>query len=371
MYLYWISLALAAVVLTGRVGAQSTGTDKSLFYDSHFHLTNYVQEGIDVKEFLKIMGDKVGRSTLFGIPLQQQWSYGNSGDFAPTYYLASDAPLYYYSFTDAFIAMAYRSLSKEEQQRFDPMITGFNPTDMYAADHIRRVLKTFPGVFTGIGEFSIHKEFVSSKIAGDVASLTNPALDKVLDFAAEAGLVVILHNDIDMPYPKAGQEPYLLTQLADLFRRHPHTSIIWAHCGLGRIVHPVKDQLKIVEYALADPALSHIHIDISWDEVAKYIVSSPETVKQTAALINKYPDRFLFGTDEVAPPSQEKYLKVYNIYEPLFKLLAPATKQKVLKGNYVRLFDAARTKVRKWEAANAGVSDVTHDLTPEETRSGK
>ena len=49
--------------------------------------------------------------------------------------------------------MAYKSLSKEEQARFDPMITGFNPTDMYAADHIRRVLKTFPGVFTGIGEF--------------------------------------------------------------------------------------------------------------------------------------------------------------------------------------------------------------------------
>ena len=34
------------------------------------------------------MGDKVGRATLFGIPLQQKWSYGNTGDFAPTYYLA-------------------------------------------------------------------------------------------------------------------------------------------------------------------------------------------------------------------------------------------------------------------------------------------
>ena len=34
------------------------------------------------------------------------------------------------------------------------MITGFNPADMYGVDHIRRVLKTFPGVFTGIGEFT-------------------------------------------------------------------------------------------------------------------------------------------------------------------------------------------------------------------------
>ena len=162
------------------------------FNDSHFHLTSYIQEGTDIHEFIKIMGTVVGRSTLFGIPLQQQWAYGNTGDFAPTYYLQTDAPLYYYSFTDAHIATAYKSLTPEQQARLDPMITGFNPTDMYAADHIRRVLQTFPGVFSGIGEFTIHKEFVSSKIAGDTASLTNPALDKILDFAAEAGLVVIL-----------------------------------------------------------------------------------------------------------------------------------------------------------------------------------
>src|SRR5258706_15353481 len=130
------------------------------------------------------MGTKVGRVAIFGIPLQQEWSYDVDGDRAPTYYLNTDAPLYYYSFTDAWIAMAYKSLPKEQQARFDPMITGFNPTDMYAADHIRRVLQTFPGVFTGIGEFSIHKEFVSSKVAGQVASLNDPALDPLLAFAA-------------------------------------------------------------------------------------------------------------------------------------------------------------------------------------------
>src|SRR5712675_1666899 len=177
-------------------GQTTRSSDTSLFYDSHFHLTNYIQEGISVQDFLRVMGTRVGRSTLFGIPLQQQWDYGNTGNFAPSYYLASDAPLYYYSFTDAYIAMSYKSLTKEEQKRFDPMITGFNPTDMYAADHIKRVLKLFPGVFSGIGEFSIHKEFVSAKIAGEVASLQDPALDRILDFAAEAGLVVLIHNDI-------------------------------------------------------------------------------------------------------------------------------------------------------------------------------
>ena len=145
--------AVLAALATARVptAAQSASAqipgDASECYDSHFHLTNYVQQGITPREFLRIMGTRVGRSTIFGIPLQQQWSYANSGEFAPTYYLHSDAPLYYYSFTDAYIATAYRSLSPAEQARFDPMITGFNPADMYGVDHIRRVLQTFPGVF--------------------------------------------------------------------------------------------------------------------------------------------------------------------------------------------------------------------------------
>jgi hypothetical protein len=137
-----VLLALVAVCGIGQVSAYEMN-------DSHFHLTNYIQEGITPRDFLKIMGNRVGRSTLFGIPLQQTWSYGNTGDFAPTYYLQTDAPLYYYSFTDAAIAMAYKALTPAEQARFDPMITGFNPADMYAADHIKRVLLTFPGVFSG------------------------------------------------------------------------------------------------------------------------------------------------------------------------------------------------------------------------------
>jgi hypothetical protein len=332
------------------------------FNDSHFHLTNYVQKGIDVRQFLQIMGTRVRRSTLFGIPLQQQWSYANSGEYAPTYYLQSDAPLYYYSFTDAFIASAYRSVSKEEQARFDPMITGFNPADMYAVDHIRRVLTTFPGVFSGIGEFSIHKEFVSAKISGETASLTNPALDRILDFAGEAGLVVILHNDIDVPFAKTDSEPVYLTQMKALLRRHSKTTIIWAHVGLGRIVHPVQasaeaaeratTQVEIVDSILSDPAFAHVHFDISWDEVAKYAVATPESIARVAAMLNRYPDRFLFGTDTVAPAGPGPYYTVFDMWAPVWRLLTPEASRKVRTGNYERLFDEGRRRVRAWEKAN-------------------
>jgi hypothetical protein len=326
--------------------------DTYQFDDSHFHLTNYVQEGITPQAYLKIMGTRVGRSTLFGIPLQQEWSYRVSGDEKPSYYLDTDSPLYYYSFTDAYIASVYKALPKKDQARFDPMITGFNPADMYAADHIKRVLTTFPGVFSGIGEFSIHKEFVSSKVAGDVASLTDPALDRILDFAAEAGLLVVLHNDVDRPFAGKGSKPVFLQQTEDLFRRHPGATIVWAHTGLGRVVQPIQDHIGMLESIVEDPALKNVYFDISWDEVAKFVISSPEATRRTADLLNRHPDRFLFGSDSMAPSTPEKYYATYEMYQPLWRALTPEASEQVRKGNYERLFDAARKKVRAWEKSH-------------------
>jgi hypothetical protein len=358
-------LLISALALVSSAGPASAQVPEDAeFHDSHFHLTNYIQEGTDIRDFVEMMGSKIGRSTVFGIPLQQMWEWENTGDFAPWYYLQTDAPLYYYSFTDAQIAMAYRSLAPEQQARLDPMITGFNPADMYAADHIRRVLLTFPGVFSGIGEFTIHKEFVSAKVAGGVANLTDPALDRILDFAAEAGLVVILHNDIDMPFPKPDQEPYLLVQLKELFERHPDTTIIWAHVGLGRIVRPLGQQALIVEKICTDPKLAHVYMDISWDEVAKYVTESEETIRRAADMLNRHPDRFLFGTDVVAPHSIEALVEVFDAWAPVFALLTPEASEKVRKGNYERLFDAARVKVRAWEQAHANDPHAVPPRTP-------
>jgi predicted TIM-barrel fold metal-dependent hydrolase len=226
------------------------------------------------------------------------------------------------------------------------------------------VLKAFPGVFSGIGEFSIHKEFVSAKIPGETASLTNPALDRILEFAAEAGLVVILHNDIDMPFAKQDAEPVYLAQMKALLKRHPKATIIWAHIGLGRIVHPVTGsaavaaaerspgQLGIVEDILTDPAFNHVSFDISWDEVAKYAIATPESIQRVATALNKYPDRFLFGTDTVAPASPAPYYAVFEMWAPIWKQLTPDASAKIRTGNYERIFDEGRRKVRAWEKAN-------------------
>jgi hypothetical protein len=343
-------LVSAALALT--LASFANRSDAYDFNDSHFHLTNYIQEGLSLPEFLKIMGDRTQRAAVFGIPVQQKWDYFESGQRAPDYYLLSDAELYYYSFTDAIIAVQYLKLPAEDRKRIDPMITGFNPTDMYAADHIRRVLLMYPGVFTGIGEFSVHKEFVSSKVAGHTASLRNPALDRILSFAGEVGLVVVLHNDINTVRPAPGR-PANFDDLKDVLRAHKETAIIWAHTGLGRFVKPTADHVELLREMLSSDEYSHVHFDISWDEVAKWIVTDDATLDTWVTLLNQYPDRFLFGSDAVAPKSQADYLKAYDAYQKLWERLEVSTANKVKVENFERIFDSAREKVRAWEAAHA------------------
>lgn len=72
--------------------APGLSADNIRFNDSHLHLTNYVQEGPAMSDYVDMLGDTVGRSTVFGLPLQQMWSYGNTGDYAPDLLFADRRP---------------------------------------------------------------------------------------------------------------------------------------------------------------------------------------------------------------------------------------------------------------------------------------
>ena len=73
---------------------------------------------------------------------------------------------------------------------------------------------------------------------------------------------------------------------------------------------------------------------------------------RTAALINRHPDRFLFGSDVVAPGTLEAQQKVYDMYAPLWGALTPEASRKVRLDNYQRIFNQARVRVRAWEERN-------------------
>ena len=279
------TLGVAALPLTGDA-APAEASPEYLFHDAHFHLTNYIQQGTDIHKYLEIMGDKVGRSTLFGIPAAADLVIRELGRFRPDLLPAiRRAPV---------LLLVHRRVYRQRvpeararaAQAHRPDDHGFQPgRHVCGGPHPARA-RDLPGRVYRNRRVHDPQGVCLLKGRGDTASLTDPALDRLLDFAGEVGLVVILHNDIDMPFAKTGAEPVFLTQMKDLLRRHPKTTIVWAHLGLGRVVHPVQDQAssgaaersprfrEIVESILSDPTLSHVYFDISWDEVAKY-ASSP------------------------------------------------------------------------------------------------
>jgi hypothetical protein len=63
-----------------------------------------------------------------------------------------------------------------------------------------------------------------------------------------------------------------------------------------------------------------------------------------------------------APMPVEEYLAVKDILKPLWDAVGVEVARKVKIDNYVRLFDAAKAKVRAWEAAHA--KDDVWNLPP-------
>lgn len=364
------------------------------YADVHFHISNYALQGISLKTFVDdYMKNRITRSVVMAIPLHQRWDgfeYEVSDEYHPNYYLGSKAELYYYSFVDALVAREYERLSEAEKVRLDPMITAFNPMDRYAAQQIKRVLLTFPGVFSGIGEFTIHKEIVSNKLAGDMIkeitptnippdvhdegkmTLYSPALTDIFNTAAETGLVALIHNDIyevdvepDGKVIKKSFEQHYVTGMKYVCKASPDAKVIWAHTGLGRFVDPLPDHLKIVSGVL--DACPNWSVDVSWDLVQQLIVNPKPhmpTLDEWVRFIIKYQDRVLWGTDAVMYSSNrmesgkyvkgerisaETYNQIVEISNPLLEKLGTDVAKKVRLTNYLHLFDNAKIKVREWE----------------------
>jgi hypothetical protein len=408
-YLF-IAIAISALVLAGCAGPQRAAVaPPDQLIDSHFHIANYAMQGVPLKEFIdKYMGDKIARSVVFPLPLEQKWDpYEHyAGDkMPPNYYMGPKAGMYYYSFIDAMVATNYLKLSAADKARLDPMIVGFNPMDQYGVQHIKRMLLLFPGVFSGIGEFSVHKEIVGDKIDDDTIksidvaeplppdvidvsrnTLYSPALKTIFDFAAESGLMVCLHSDVyratvtyDGKVVSMSPEAPYTAGMKNLCTQCPKTTVYWAHTGLGRFVKPAPNHLDVVSEIL--DACPKWNVDLSWDLVQVYMVDPKPgmpSVDDWARFITKYQDRVLWGSDTVIftrnkfddkgnmvvgkEMSVEDYLAVKEILKPLWEKVGPEVAYKVKYANHVRLFDAAKVKVRAWEAAHA--NDNVWNLPP-------
>lgn len=242
---------------------------------------------------------------------------------------APDMPsLAYNSEIDHIMASVYEKLSRKEKKRLQLMVTGVDPSNDNSWRHIHSLLSMHKGVFSGIGEFTVHKEFVYAGVIGRKPALQQKGLDYIFKYCGQIGIPATLHCDVDdMPEfgylvekknrtpeeqkkldeGKAAQSKISAKweELKTVWRNNRGTKIIHAHTGLGRFVEARMDHIHQMEAVLDDPTLSHVMFDISWTKVAKYANQSEVAISCLANLMAKHPDRFAFGSDFLPPAGGE------------------------------------------------------------------
>jgi hypothetical protein len=341
--------------------------DRCLYNDEHFHIQDFKADGPPVSTILNMMNSHVCRSTLMGLAVTVAHDPLVDRDFAPVYYTQTDGQvLYYNAIQDVLVAHKFLALPDADRARVDPLMSAFNLKDARAGDYIKKIVHLYPGVWSGFGEIHFKKQEFSEKIAGGPPSLYSPSIDAIFEVIGDMGAVAVVDCDHDTPYnlsllsePAAqamifhGKRPVpqYLEAFKAFLRRHPNVPMIWAHfMGNGRGVQPYPEHWHYLDDLLADPALRHVNIDLSWGPVvAPYLIDSPTHLKMTADLIRRYPDRFIYGSDQGSTADWNAVKRSYEVWYPLWVELGQALTRQVTKENYIRVFDESRKNMRNWE----------------------
>lgn len=351
------------------------------YNDSHMHYRNYRQVGKGLVEYVRYMDvNGIRYSTLMAIPtsvkapnsttplVEEIGVCGCSPDYYLEQYMLKQksiskkdigvctdrAMLSPDTEVDDDLAFSYKRLGETDRARFDPMITGLDIGNADCCNKLLAKLRRNRGVFTGVGEITIHKEVVDKLIGKGWAHLKkniNPLI-QLLYTCGRIKMPVVLHCDIGRHDARPHDVPKYLQGLKDLFSHKyvKDTTIIWAHAGgLGRFVNAPDNHVETLRGMLESEECPKLYIDLSWTVVADKLTVDECTTEKWRALIEEFPDRFIFGSDTLAPKTAQSWNATYEKYEGLRNALKETTTRQVFFKNYERLFVEARPGIRHYE----------------------
>jgi hypothetical protein len=162
------------------------------------------------------------------------------------------------------------------------------------------------GYYRGIGEFHLTGQAADTDV-----------VKKTVDFAVAHGLYLHAHADDEA--------------VEILMRHNPRSRIIWAHTGFGLSTDRVAEMLA--KY----PKL--------WGELSYrsgIIDSGGALTPEWRALFERFPDRFLLGSDTWVNERWASYGEIMAGYRAWLAQLPPATAAKIAHGNARELFADAR-----------------------------
>lgn len=304
-------ILLLALLVGGCANAADTVNRQ--WTDAHLHYVGFMQQSEGPKEMIAAM-DAAGveRAWVFGLPVMKKWQA--EAPRRPRYYLGDEAPLYYYSATDDIVAQAVQSLPEAQQSRLQPFISGFNPTDMHAAEQIEGLIERYPGLWQGVGEILTRHDQLTAWTEGETPRANHPALMKVYAMAGRYDLPVLLHSNLTS---LREETPIYLGELEEALEAHPETRFLLAHAGTSGGVErrqPPLDTLPPILRALLS-RYENLYIDLSWSVKDHYLINDGAPSEEWLKLIAEFPDRFTLGTDLVGHfGSMERVVMSTNPY---------------------------------------------------------
>ncbi len=312
----------------------SGGKCKYIFKDSHFHPRDFTVNGQSLALIAKQASDNcVDRILLNSLPLINHW--GDDSDVRPTYYTDDKSKFYWNTISDIPTFEEYRKLDKKTKSKFYFLINGFLHFDRSAKDAVLQTIQTYKDLpIVGFGEIFGDHDIMSDQM-NPPSSINSKAMDEIYEIAASKNWFVLFHNNISHRSFKGATGTDYLTKVESMLSKHSSTTFVWAHAGIMRNI-VIENLTDVLDLMLAKH--SNLYIDISFVVYENYIMASGMPDAKWIELIEKYPNRFLFGTDDLGGYKDFSDVKKYI---PLLNALKPTTAENVAGKNLQNLINKA------------------------------
>ena len=395
-----IVLLLAGIFLNAGQSVQAQP-----YGDCHFHLLDFLQNGEfdnrdgafpcnesglmkDGRYFQLPYGERHRRLTglidvtekhniadvvVCGMPFVKKWA---EDDFflRPKYYLDSSSRVKAARDTDLQVAAAFmdykRQFAGDKTQldkltRLHPFVCGLDTTDLGAVDLAIKRIREYPGVWEGLGELMSRHDDLTNLTTGERPRANHPSFIRLFKFAGRVSLPVSIHHNV-APISRNESElkqPLYLDEFLALLKNTIHDAanaanrpkVIWCHAGISRRI-VVENYRQTLEQIL-DEYHEYLYLDLSWVVLGAYVYKNLE---EWVALIQKYPDNFLIGSDSVG-----KYSGIpmeLKKYQALLSALPAETRSKVAYKNLASILDKSESERNRKGLGKGGIT-LPHEFS--------
>lgn len=395
-----IVLLLAGICLSAGQSVQSQP-----YGDCHFHLLDFLQNGEfdnrdgafpcnasglmkDGRYFQLPYGERHRRLTglidvtdkhniadvvVCGMPFVKKWA---EDDFflRPKYYLDSSSRVKAARDTDLQVAAAFMDYKRrfagdktqlDKLTRLHPFVCGLDTTDLGAVDLAIKRIQEYPGVWEGLGELMSRHDDLTNLTTGERPRANHPSFIRLFKFAGRVSLPVSIHHNV-APISRNESElkqPLYLDEFLALLKNTIHDAanaanrpkVIWCHAGISRRI-VVENYRQTLERIL-DEYHEYLYLDLSWVVLGAYVYKNLE---EWVALIQKYPDNFLIGSDSVG-----KYSGIpmeLKKYQALLSALPAETRSKVAYKNLASILDKSEAERNRKGFGKGGIT-LPHEFS--------